>query len=156
MGEVALYRWRREQLEYVQRLWPQKRLKPRPESGRDCLIYAEFARQRNTSGRVWDGPASGQIGPPRDRWARLGTDRLVSGHLGPPRGRWAHLGANVPASGQIGPPRDIYTQLWTGRTHPRRSEPSDPLVGEGGLIRPPVGRRPLRRSVVQGYFAHKK
>jgi len=35
------------------------------------------------------------MGPPRDEWARLGTDRPASGQIGPDR----------PASGQTGPPQ---------------------------------------------------
>jgi len=42
----SLLRARREQLKRVSRLWPENWLKPRPEPGLDCLICAEFARQR--------------------------------------------------------------------------------------------------------------
>ncbi|KAJ1487218.1 hypothetical protein T484DRAFT_2252685 [Baffinella frigidus] len=39
---------------------------------------------RGPFGRT-DRPASGRIGPPRDRQARLGMDRPASGQTGPPR-----------------------------------------------------------------------
>ena len=39
----------RSKKEHLERMLPEKWLKPRPESGRDWLICAEFARQRNRS-----------------------------------------------------------------------------------------------------------
>ena len=38
----------KEPIKIVLRLWPEKRLKPRPESGRGCLICAGFVCGRDS------------------------------------------------------------------------------------------------------------
>ena len=47
------YRARREHLEKVSNVLPRKWLTPRPETGVDCLVCAEFARQGEGSRMSW-------------------------------------------------------------------------------------------------------